>query len=94
MEETPVRRNVRTVVVEDGGEKEAESRKAPPQAPQSQKAPQGRKGPAVRFESSDAAASKIQSVYRGYSVRRTEPLKHLRVICKVKVEFEELMRKS
>jgi hypothetical protein len=94
VEESPVRRNVRTVVVEDGGEKEAESRKAPPQAPQSQKTPQGRKGPAVRFENSDAAASKIQSVYRGYSVRRTEPLKHLRVICKVKAELEELMRKS
>ena len=94
VEESPVRRNVRTIVVEDGGEKEAVSRKAPPQAPKSQKTPQGRKGPAVRFESSNAAASKIQSVYRGYSVRRTEPLKHLRVICKVKAEFEELMRKS
>ena len=94
VEESPVRRNVRTVVVEDGSEKEAESRKSPPQVPQSQKASQGRQGPAVRFESSDAAASKIQSVYRGYSVRRTEPLKHLRVISKVKTEFEELMRKS
>jgi hypothetical protein len=94
VEESPVRRHVRTIVVEDGGEKEAESRKAPPQAPQSQKTSQGRKGPAVRFENSDAAASKIQSVYRGYSVRRSEPLKHLRVICKVKAEFEELMRKS
>lgn len=49
--------------------------------------------PVRRFESEDAAATKIQAVYRGYSVRRTEPLKHLKVVMKVKEEFESFKRR-
>lgn len=49
--------------------------------------------PVVRFESEDAAARKIQSVYRGYAVRKTQPLKDLRVIQIVKEEFEGLKAK-
>lgn len=38
----------------------------------------------ARFQSGDAAATKIQAVYRGYAVRKTQPLKQLREIKKVK----------
>jgi hypothetical protein len=39
------------------------------------------------------AATVIQSVYRGYAVRRTEPLKHLRIISKVRLELKELVNR-
>lgn len=37
-----------------------------------------------------AAATKIQAAYRGYIVRRTQPLKHLRTIRNVRTELNRL----
>lgn len=39
---------------------------------------------------SETAAKKIQSVYRGYIVRRTQPLKHLRDIARVRPKLREM----
>lgn len=38
--------------------------------------------------SEDAAATSIQALYRGFSVRRTQPLQHLRIICEVRSELK------
>lgn len=37
-----------------------------------------------------AAATAIQAAYRGYAVRRTKPLKHLRIIKSVRTELQRL----
>ncbi|KAG0618524.1 hypothetical protein M758_4G071100 [Ceratodon purpureus] len=89
--EEPVaeRKTVRTIPVTDGNV--AVEAKSQPEVLRREKVEVAR--PVVRFESEDAAARKIQGVYRGYSVRRTEPLKHLRVIMKVREEFQEIRRK-
>ena len=47
----------------------------------------------VKLKSKDAATTKIQAVYRGYLVRKTQPLEHLRVIKKVIEELESFKRK-
>ena len=39
------------------------------------------------------AATRIQSAFRGYCVRKCTPLKHLRIIHKVREELKELVRK-
>lgn len=39
------------------------------------------------------AATRIQSAFRGYFVRKCTPLKHLRIIHKVREELKELVRK-
>jgi len=45
-------------------------------------------------KSEDAAATEIQAFYRGYVVRKTQPLQHLKVIKVVKGELESLKFKS
>uniref|UniRef100_A0A7I4DT82 BAG domain-containing protein n=1 Tax=Physcomitrium patens TaxID=3218 RepID=A0A7I4DT82_PHYPA len=84
VKETPVGRAVRTIPVTDGSAPVAMSRnvdrvKTPPEL--------------ERFASKELAARKIQAVYRGYSVRRTQPLKHLRLTMKVKEELKKLKLK-
>jgi hypothetical protein len=47
-------------------------------------------GSDVAVVDANTAATKIQSAYRGYVVRRTKPMEHLRVIRKVRSELREL----
>ncbi|XP_024393242.1 uncharacterized protein [Physcomitrium patens] len=93
VEEPMSRKAARTIPVSDGNVPVAVSQKAPQAEVKRTAAPQARRV-VSRFKSEDTAAKKIQAAYRGYSVRKTQPLKHLREIKKVREELESLKRKS
>ncbi|XP_024366414.1 uncharacterized protein [Physcomitrium patens] len=79
VKETPSKKTVRIIPVTDGSAFEAVA----------QEVVQVEVPPRVgKFESETAAATKVQAVYRGYCVRKTKPLKHLKLIRKVKEELE------
>lgn len=99
VEEPLTKKTVRTIPVTDGGVPTA----GPQQVSQAHVMPVVAKldsedgadvKPVIaKLRSEDAAATKIQAVYRGYLVRKTQPLKQLRVIKKVKEELESFKRK-
>lgn len=80
-EKTPGTRKVKTIPVRDAG---IPSHKAPQGAPLRILS---------RFENANTAATKIQAAFRGYSVRRTDPLKYLRSIYKVRSELKVLVHR-
>lgn len=80
-------KSVKEISVTDGGTQAA----PPPAPPVPVTSQEVLKVP--RLKSEDAAATKIHAVYRGYAVRRTQPLKQLREIKKVREELESFKRK-
>jgi hypothetical protein len=93
-------RKVRTIPVQDGSYETPQKRtSANKTAPVLVVKESGKdRFPSVKKSSRAAlgvttAATVIQSVYRGYAVRRTEPLKHLRIISKVRLELKELVNR-
>ncbi|CAK9254418.1 unnamed protein product [Sphagnum jensenii] len=97
---SPAVRKVRTIPVQDGSyetpQKRTSANKAAPVLVVKESGKD--RFPSVKKSSRAAvgvtsAATVIQSVYRGYAVRRTEPLKHLRIISKVRLELKELVNR-
>jgi hypothetical protein len=97
---SPAVRTVRAIPVQDGSyetpQKRASANKAAPVLVVNESGKD--RFPSVKKSSRAAvgvttAATVIQSVYRGYAVRRTEPLKHLRTISKVRLELKELVNR-
>ncbi|CAK9212298.1 unnamed protein product [Sphagnum troendelagicum] len=97
---SPAVRKVRTIPVQDGSYETPQKRtSANKAAPVLEVKESGKDRFPSEKKSSRAAvgvtsaATVIQSVYRGYAVRRTEPLKHLRIISKVRLELKELVNR-
>lgn len=97
---SPAVQKVRTIPVQDGSyetpQKRTSANKAAPVLVVKESGKD--RFPSVKKSSRAAlgvttAATVIQSVYRGYAVRRTEPLKHLRIISKVRLELKELVNR-
>ncbi|CAK9266768.1 unnamed protein product [Sphagnum jensenii] len=97
---SPAVRKVRTIPVQDGSYETPQKRISVNKAAPVLVVKESGKDrfPSVKKSSRAAvdvtsAATVIQSVYRGYAVRRTEPLKHLRIISKVRLELKELVNR-
>lgn len=96
VEEPVSKKTVRTIPVTDGSApvQQVSQAEVAPVVPKSNSEEAADVKPVVvKLKSKDAATTKIQAVYRGYLVRKTQPLKHLRVIKKVMEEFESFKRK-
>lgn len=47
----------------------------------------------IKFKSKDATSVKLQAMYDGYSICKIDIMKHMKVITKVKEEFQDFKQK-